>query len=157
LSKIKHPFKPSALRPIVGEFRLPHARTGGVLIVAQRRLSTLRHNILRGSAKPPTSMGESHCIRDRERVTIHTCRGGGLHPLYSTHQLIFAALAAAAMAARLLALQLSFSPLSCTHSCSLSQLCFLKSCLFYRHLWCCSTCSAVKHGCKVRHGRLPNH
>ena len=27
------------------EFRLPHARTDGVLIVAQRRLSTLRHNI----------------------------------------------------------------------------------------------------------------
>jgi hypothetical protein len=26
-------------------FRLPHALTGGVLIVAQRRLSTLRHNI----------------------------------------------------------------------------------------------------------------
>jgi hypothetical protein len=39
----------------------------------------------------------------------------------------------------------------------LSQLCSLKSCLFYRHPWCCSTCSAVKHGCKVRHGRLPNH
>jgi len=35
--------------------------------------------------------------------------------------------------------------------------CSLKSCLFYRHPWCCSTCSAVKHGCKVRHGRLPNH
>jgi len=38
LSKIKHPFKPCALIPVVGEFRLPHARTGGVLIVAQRRV-----------------------------------------------------------------------------------------------------------------------
>jgi hypothetical protein len=38
LSKIKHPFKPSALIPIVGESRLPHARTGDVLIVAQRRV-----------------------------------------------------------------------------------------------------------------------
>jgi len=36
--KIKHPFKPCALIPIVGGFRLPHARTGGVLIVAQRRV-----------------------------------------------------------------------------------------------------------------------
>jgi hypothetical protein len=75
-------------------FRLPHARIGGVLIVAQRRDKAHWHNILRGSAKLPTSTGESHCIRDRERVTIHTCRGGGLHPLYSTHQLIFAAIAA---------------------------------------------------------------
>jgi hypothetical protein len=49
-------------------FRLPHARTGGVLIVAHRRLSTLRHNILRGSAKPPTSTGEVHFIRDREMI-----------------------------------------------------------------------------------------
>jgi hypothetical protein len=32
------------------------------------------HNILRGSAKSPTSTGESHCIRDRERVTINTWR-----------------------------------------------------------------------------------
>jgi hypothetical protein len=38
LSKIKHPFKPCALIPIVGEFRHPHARTGGVLIVAHRRV-----------------------------------------------------------------------------------------------------------------------
>jgi len=38
LSKNQTPLKPSALIPIVGEFQHPHARTGGVLIVAQRRL-----------------------------------------------------------------------------------------------------------------------
>jgi hypothetical protein len=37
-AKIKHPFKPCALIPVVGEFRLSHARTGGVLILAHRRL-----------------------------------------------------------------------------------------------------------------------
>jgi len=36
--KIKHPFKPCALIPVVGEFRHPHTRTGGVLIFAHRRL-----------------------------------------------------------------------------------------------------------------------
>jgi hypothetical protein len=47
--------------------------------------------------------------------------------LYS--QLIFTALAAAAMAARLLPLQLSFSPHSCTHSrFSLSTFSFLSLC-----------------------------
>jgi hypothetical protein len=55
LSKIKHSFKPCALIPIVGESRLPHARTGGVLIVAQRRLSTLRHifNVVRQNRLHP--------------------------------------------------------------------------------------------------------
>jgi len=38
---------------------IPHARTGGVLIVAHRRLEAHCYNILRGSAKPPTSTGES--------------------------------------------------------------------------------------------------
>jgi len=68
LSKNQTLLKPSALIPIVGGIQLSHARTGGVLIVAQRRLSTLWHNILRGSAKPPTSTGEVHFIRDRERI-----------------------------------------------------------------------------------------
>ena len=37
-----------------------------------------------------------------------------------------------------------------THSRSLSHLCSLKSCLFYRHPWCCSTCSFVnKGGCQL--------
>jgi len=39
-------------------FRLPHARTGGVLIGAQWRVKHT-DTILRGSAKPPTSTGES--------------------------------------------------------------------------------------------------
>jgi len=39
----------------------PHMRTGGVLIVAHRRLSTLRHNILRGSA---------NCLHSRERFIL---------------------------------------------------------------------------------------
>jgi hypothetical protein len=40
------PIKISEIRArFCQEFQLPHARTGGVLIVAQRRLSTLRHNI----------------------------------------------------------------------------------------------------------------
>ena len=55
-------------------FRHPHARTGGVLIVAHRRVKAHWHNILRGSTKPPTSTGESHCIRDRERFTKNTWR-----------------------------------------------------------------------------------
>ena len=37
-----------------------------------------------------------------------------------------------------------------TQSRSLSHLCSLKSCLFYRHPWCCSTCSFVnKGGCQL--------
>jgi len=68
------------------EFRLPHARTGGVLIVAHRRLkhTEIIFNVIRQITYIPE---KSHCIRDRERVTINTCRGGGLHPLYSIHQL----------------------------------------------------------------------
>ena len=43
--------------------------TGDVLIIAQQRGSTLRHNILRGSAKPPTSTGKSHLYLEiRERI-----------------------------------------------------------------------------------------
>ena len=37
--------------------------TGNELIIARRRGSTLRHNILRSSAKPPTSTGENHFYR----------------------------------------------------------------------------------------------
>jgi len=43
------------------EIPAPHARTGGVLIGAQRRGSTLGHNILRGSANR---------LHPRERVHI---------------------------------------------------------------------------------------
>jgi len=49
-------------------FRLPHARTGGVLIVAHWRLSTLTQYFT-WFGKSPISTGESHCIRDRERIT----------------------------------------------------------------------------------------
>jgi len=62
------------------------------------------HNILRGSAKPLTSTGESHCIRYRD-----TWR----------RRITSASLTAAAMAARLLPLQLSLSLYS--HSRFLSQ------------------------------------
>jgi len=47
----------------------PHARTGGVLIVAQRRLKLTDTIILRGSANPPTSTGESpFYLEIRERI-----------------------------------------------------------------------------------------
>jgi len=78
--------------------------------------------------------------------------------LFSTtlsHTLLHMAAGLLPMAAAPLSLLLFSSRfLTLTHSLSF---CSLKSCLFYRHPWCCSTCSAVKHGCKVRHGRLPNH
>ena len=47
--------------------------TGGVLIFAQRRVSTLTQYFT-WFGKSPTSTGESHCIRDREKVTINTWR-----------------------------------------------------------------------------------
>jgi len=74
-SKIKHPFKPSALIPIVGEFRLPHARTGGVLIVAQRRVKhtdTIFYVVRQNRLHPR----ERFILLD---IEIHG--GGGLHPL----------------------------------------------------------------------------
>jgi len=75
LSKIKHPFKPCALIPIVGEFRLPHARTGGVLILAQRRVkhtNTIFYVVRQNRLHP------------RERVIVLDIKihgGGGLHLL----------------------------------------------------------------------------
>ena len=44
--------------------RAPHARTGGVLIVAQRKLSTLTQ-YLTWFDKSPTSTREVNIIRDR--------------------------------------------------------------------------------------------
>ena len=44
--------------------RAPYARTGGVLIVAQRKLSTLTQYLMWFS-KSPTSTGEVNIIRDR--------------------------------------------------------------------------------------------
>ena len=56
--------------------------TGDVLIIAHWRLSTLTQ-YLTWFDKSPTSMGEVHIIRYREKniIQIH---GGGSHPLYST-------------------------------------------------------------------------
>jgi hypothetical protein len=48
-------------------FRLPHARTGGVLIFAQRRLSTLTQYFT-WFGKSPTSTREVDFIRDTERI-----------------------------------------------------------------------------------------
>jgi hypothetical protein len=45
----------------------PHVRTGGVLIVAHRRLSTLTQYFT-WFDKLPTSTGEVHFIRDREMI-----------------------------------------------------------------------------------------
>jgi hypothetical protein len=71
------------------------------------------HNILRGSAKPPTSTGESILLEIyRERITIYMEEED--HFTQTQLPALFGALTAAAIAA------LSFSPLSCTHSRSLS-------------------------------------
>jgi len=75
LSKNQTPLKPSALIPIVGEFRLPHARTGGVLIVAQRRVKhtdTIFYVVRQNRLHPR----ERFILLD---IEIHG--GGGLHPL----------------------------------------------------------------------------
>ena len=68
LAKIKHHFKPSALIPIVGEIR--PVMYWSLLKGGEAQW----HNILRGSAKPPTSTGESHFIIGRERIKINTWR-----------------------------------------------------------------------------------
>ena len=55
----------------VGEFRLPHARTGSVLIVAHWRPSTLTQYFT-WFGKSPTSTGESILLETyRERITTH--------------------------------------------------------------------------------------
>jgi len=58
LSKIKHPFKPCALIPIVGNSDSPCADRGCSDICSTEGKAHW-HNILCGSAKPPTSTGES--------------------------------------------------------------------------------------------------
>ena len=75
--------------------------TGDVLIIAHRRASTLRHNILRGSAKPPTSTGETILFRGKERIIKYMEEDQHSTPI------TIAALAAAAMAAAIAALFLS--------------------------------------------------
>jgi hypothetical protein len=58
---IKHPlFQEQALIPIVGEFRLPHARIGGVLILAQGRVNTLTQYF--------TWFGKTAYIHGRESI-----------------------------------------------------------------------------------------
>jgi len=59
----------------VGEFRRPHARTGGVLIVAQRRIkhTDTTFNVVRQNRLHPR---ERFILLD---IEIHG--GGGLHPL----------------------------------------------------------------------------
>jgi len=104
--------------------------TGDVLIIAQRKDSTLAHNILRGSAKPPTSTGEVHFIRYRDtwrrRITSTLTQ-------LSAH---FGALAATAMAARLLPLQLTLSLYSHVHfTLSTLSICSQQDMPFYRQIW----------------------
>jgi len=63
---------------------------------------------------------------------------------------LIAALAAAAMAARLLPLQLSTFSLYSSHSHTSLTFCSL-TVPFYRQQWCCSTCSFVnKGGCQLQ-------
>jgi len=52
---------------LVRGFRLPHARTGDVLIVAHWRLNTLAQYFT-WFGKSLTSTGEVHFIRDREMI-----------------------------------------------------------------------------------------
>jgi hypothetical protein len=69
LSKNQTSLKPSALIPIVGEIQVPHARTGGVLIVAQRRVKhtdTIFY-VVRQIAY--INGRKSILFRDRERIT----------------------------------------------------------------------------------------
>jgi len=108
------PFKPSALIPIVG-IPPPPCADRGCTNSCSTEGKAHWHNILRGLA---------NCLHPRERFILLEIRERIQNKymeeedhftlLYS--QLIFTALAAAAMAARLLPLQLSFSPHSCTHS-----------------------------------------
>jgi len=99
---------------VVGESRLLHARTGGVLIVAQRRLSTLRHifNVVRQNRLHPRE--SPYYLRDRERITTQYMEEED-HFTQTQLPAFIAALAAAAIAAfhsllvSLLHSQLSFT------------------------------------------------
>ena len=81
--------------------------TGDVLIIAQRRGSTQRHNILRGSAKPPTFTGESQYYLEIKKE----------YNKYMKEDLI------TQLPSLLLPCSSSCSLLSCTHSRLLSQFC----------------------------------
>jgi len=100
----------------------PHARTGGVLIVAQWRVSTLTQ-YLRGSAKPPTSTGESPYYLEIEKGLQHNSWRRTITSLKLNSQLSCCTCsccngskAAAIAALHFLSCSLHFSPLS-----SLSQ------------------------------------
>ena len=99
-AKIKHYFKPCTLIPIVGEFRLPHAQTGGVLIFAQRRRSTLTQYL--------TWFGKTANIHGRESILLEIEKGNNTNTWYMEEEdhftqtqlpALFAALATAAIAA----------------------------------------------------------
>ena len=96
-------------------FRLPHARTGGVLIVAQRRVKhtgTIFYVVRQNRLHPRERV---HFIRDQRKDTKQIHGGGGsLHSNSTPSSLV--ALAAAAMAARLLPLLLSTFSLYSSHS-----------------------------------------
>ena len=82
----------------------PYARTSDVLIIAQRRLSTLTQ-YLTWLGKSPTSTAESILLEIEKVYKTNTWRRR-ITSLYSTPSSL-AALAATAMVARLLSLQLS--------------------------------------------------
>jgi len=113
---------------LVGEFRLPHARTGGVLIVAHRRVKhtdTIFYVVRQNRLHPRERV---HFIRDRERIYMEEED----HFTQTLLPALIAALAAAAMAARLLPLQLSLSLHSLAHTHVFSLQPSHKTCLFYR-------------------------
>ena len=94
--------------------------TGNVLIIAHRRESTQRHNILHGSAKPPTSTGESqYYLKIKKGYKINTWRRITSTKLpaqpHSGQQLLF-------LSSSLLHSRFLFSPLA------------LFACLFYRQM-----------------------
>jgi len=101
----------------VGVFRLPHARTEGVLIVVQRRVkhTDTIFNVVRQNRLHPRE--SPYYLRDRERITTQYMEEED-HFIQTQLPALIAALAAAAMAARLLPLQpLTFSWfLYCTHN-----------------------------------------
>ena len=75
--------KKESVQCLLGNSVSFHTRTGGVLIVAQRKLSTLRQ-YLTWFNKSSTSTGKVHFIRDRKKDTINTWRRR-ITQLYSTH------------------------------------------------------------------------
>jgi hypothetical protein len=119
----------------VGEFHLPHARTGGVLIVAHRRLkhTDTVFNVVRQNRLHPRE--RVHFIRDSRKDTKQIHGGGGSLHSNSTPSSHCCTCSycngskAAAIAA------LSFSPLSCTHSRFLSTLCSQQDMPLYRQIW----------------------